>query len=57
MNTTYLIYYYSTYMTPRLQVKEVQAFDIVQAIQNSGLAAPDVLAVKMKAVTEVVAGL
>lgn len=57
MNTIYLVYYLSPYMTPRIQVKEVSSFDILGAIQSSGLAAPDILAVKMKAVTEVVTGL
>ena len=54
MNTTFVFYYF---VSGRLSTKEVQGFDIINAIQNSGVAPTDILAVKTKLVTEAVTGI
>jgi len=54
---TWIIYKLTPYSIPKIQQFEVQAFDINSAILNSGIPITEIIAIKLKIITECVVGI
>lgn len=57
---TFIVYTFSSYMTPKIQTKEIMGNDMLSALQNAqgaGVNTSEIICVKLKMVAETVAGL